>query len=162
MAALSVLAILVHLILRFALQASPSAYQLPLLATLVFSISGLVMGVLQAQQHFLLPAIAPLLYNAGQIFGLIVLSPRFGINGLAFGVILGALLHLAVQVPALVLFKFRWTPELIVYAIELWHRQHLRLPTTDEWDRAGPNNPSRVTVIRRFGSWNVSGGAAHS
>jgi hypothetical protein len=55
---------------------------------------------------------------------------------------------------------FRWTPELIVYAIELWHRQHLRIPTTDEWDRAGPNHPSRVTVIRRFGSWNAAMAAA--
>jgi hypothetical protein len=54
----------------------------------------------------------------------------------------------------------RWTPELIVYAIELWHRQHLRLPTTDEWDRAGVNHPSRVTVIRRFGSWNAGMAAA--
>jgi len=86
--------------------------RLNLLATLVFSISGLVMGVLQAQQHFLLPAIAPVLYNVGQIFGVVVLSPRFGIYGLAYGVILGALLHLAIQVPALVRYQFRWTPEL--------------------------------------------------
>jgi Homing endonuclease associated repeat len=55
---------------------------------------------------------------------------------------------------------FRWTPELILYAIELWHRQHLRIPTTDEWDRAGANNPSRVTVIRTFGSWNAAMAAA--
>jgi len=86
--------------------------RLNLLATLVFSISGLVMGALQAQQHFLLPAIAPVLYNAGQIIGLVVLSPRFGIYGLAYGVILGALLHLAIQVPGLLRFRFRWTPEL--------------------------------------------------
>jgi putative peptidoglycan lipid II flippase len=86
--------------------------RLNLLATLVFSISGLVMGVLQAQQHFLLPAIAPLLYNLGQIIGVVVFSPRFGIYGLAYGVILGALLHLAVQVPALVRYQFRWAPEL--------------------------------------------------
>ncbi len=86
--------------------------RLNLLATLVFSISGLVMGALQAQQHFLLPALAPLLYNVGQIFGVTVLSSRFGIYGLAYGVILGALLHLAVQVPALVRYQFRWAPEL--------------------------------------------------
>lgn len=55
---------------------------------------------------------------------------------------------------------FRWTPELIVYAIERRHRQHLRIPTTDEWDRAGLNHPSRVTVIRRFGSWNGAIAAA--
>ena len=47
-------------------------------------------------------------------------------------------------------------PELILYALELWHRQHLRIPATDDWDRAGPNHPSRVTVMRRFGSWNTA------
>jgi putative peptidoglycan lipid II flippase len=86
--------------------------RLNLIATLIFSISGLVMGALQAQQHFLLPALAPLLYNAGQIAGVLVLSPRFGIHGLAYGVILGAALHLAVQAPALARYGFRWTPRL--------------------------------------------------
>jgi Homing endonuclease associated repeat len=55
---------------------------------------------------------------------------------------------------------FRWTSELIVYAIELWQQQHLRIPTTNEWVRAGTNHPSRVTVIRRFGSWNKAMAAA--
>ena len=86
--------------------------RLNLIATLLFSISGLVMGALQTYQHFLLPAIAPLLYNAGQIFGVVVLGPRFGIHGLAYGVILGALLHLAIQLPGLARYGFRWTPKL--------------------------------------------------
>ena len=86
--------------------------RLNLIATLVFSISGLAMGALQAQQHFLTPALAPLLYNLGQIIGVTVLGQRFGIHGLAYGVILGALLHLAIQVPALARYHFHWTPEL--------------------------------------------------
>ena len=55
---------------------------------------------------------------------------------------------------------FRWSQELIAYAIETFHRRNLRIPTTDEWDRAGPNHPSRVTVIRQFGSWNAAMTAA--
>jgi putative peptidoglycan lipid II flippase len=86
--------------------------RLNLIATLIFSISGLVMGGLQAQQHFLLPALAPLLYNGGQILGVLLLAPRFGIYGLMWGVILGALLHLAVQMPGLARYGFRWTPRL--------------------------------------------------
>src|SRR5260370_15179135 len=85
--------------------------RLNLVATLVFSISRLAIGALQAQQPFLLPAIAPVLYNAGQIVGVTVLSPRLGIYGLSYGVILGALLHLAIQVPALVRYHFHWTPD---------------------------------------------------
>jgi putative peptidoglycan lipid II flippase len=98
--------------------------RLNLIATLIFSISGLVMAGLQANQHFLLPAIAPLLYNLGQIFGAVVLSPEqgyhigpvtlpgfgLGVYGLVYGVILGAALHLAIQIPALIKFRFSWTP----------------------------------------------------
>jgi putative peptidoglycan lipid II flippase len=89
--------------------------RLNLMATLLFSISGLVMGALQARQHFLLPALAPVLYNLGQIIGVVALSPRLGIHGLAYGVILGAALHLAVQAPGLARFGFRWTPRLTVH-----------------------------------------------
>jgi putative peptidoglycan lipid II flippase len=96
--------------------------RLNLIATLIFSISGLVMAGLQANQHFLLPAMAPLLYNIGQIFGAVILSPEkgyqigpvtlpalgLGVYGLVYGVILGAALHLAVQVPALIRYRFNW------------------------------------------------------
>jgi putative peptidoglycan lipid II flippase len=86
--------------------------RLDLFALLVFSISGLVMGSLQAQKHFLLPGMAPIFYNLGLIFGVIVLVPVYGIYGLAYGTILGALMHLAIQVPALLHYRFRWTPSL--------------------------------------------------
>ncbi|MBF8285409.1 MAG: conserved rane protein of unknown function [Anaerolineales bacterium] len=86
--------------------------RLNLIATLIFSISGLVMGALQANQHFFLPALAPIFYNIGQIVGVILLKPAFGIHGLAYGVILGAALHLAIQVPGLVRYQFKWTPRL--------------------------------------------------
>ncbi len=98
--------------------------RLDLIAILIFSISGLVMAGLQANQHFLLPAMAPALYNIGQIFGIAVLAPDaglhfgpislpafgLGVHGLVYGVILGALLHLAIQIPGLIRFKFRWRP----------------------------------------------------
>ncbi len=86
--------------------------RLNLIATIIFSISGLVMASLQANQHFLLPAMAPILYNIGQIIGALYFSPRYGIHGLVYGVILGAFLHLLIQVPALVKYRFRWTPSL--------------------------------------------------
>ena len=86
--------------------------RLNLVGTIIFSISGLVMASLQANQHFLLPALAPTLYNVGQIFGAIFLVPRYGIHGLVYGVIIGAALHLLVQVPALFKYEFRWTPAL--------------------------------------------------
>jgi putative peptidoglycan lipid II flippase len=86
--------------------------RLNLIGTIIFSISGLVMASLQANQHFLLPALAPTMYNIGQIFGAIFLVPRYGIHGLVYGVILGAAFHLLVQIPALFRYQFKWTPAL--------------------------------------------------
>lgn len=97
--------------------------RLNLIATLIFSISGLVMAGLQANQHFFFPAMAPLLYNIGQIFGAVILSPEkgyqigpvtlpalgLGVYGLVYGVIIGAALHLTIQIPALIRFRFNWT-----------------------------------------------------
>ncbi len=90
--------------------------RLDLLALLIFSLSGLVSAGLYANQHFLLPALAPLLYNVGQIIGVVFLAPRFGIFGLVYGVLLGAGMHLGIQIPGLVKYGFRWLPR-----IELRH-----------------------------------------
>lgn len=86
--------------------------RLDLMAILIFAISGIVMSGLQANQHFLLPAMSPVMYNIGQITGILLLAPRFGIYGMVMGVILGACLHLAIQIPGLIHFGFRWTPRI--------------------------------------------------
>ena len=86
--------------------------RLNLIGTIIFSISGLVMASLHANQHFALPALAPSMYNVGQILGAIFFVPRFGIQGLVYGVILGAAFHLLIQIPGLFMYGFRWTPKL--------------------------------------------------
>jgi putative peptidoglycan lipid II flippase len=68
----------------------------------IFGISGLVMGVLNSNQVFLIPALTPAMYRLGMIFGTVVLAPRMGIYGLAWGAIIGALAHLLLQLPALI------------------------------------------------------------
>ncbi len=72
-----------------------------LITTSVFGVSGILMGIHNAHQSFLFPALAPTLYWLGLIFGVIALSPRMGIYGLAWGTVLGAFFHLLIQVPAL-------------------------------------------------------------
>ena len=52
-----------------------------------------------------------------------------------------------------------WTPETILYALQLWVRRHGRPPTARDWNRAGEDHPSRQTVQRVFGRWN---GAIHA
>lgn len=71
-----------------------------MLATVVlFGISGLVMGILNTYQRFLTPALAPSMYNIGIIIGAIFLSPTYGIHGLAWGAVIGAGLHMVIQIP---------------------------------------------------------------
>lgn len=72
-----------------------------LLSPLLFAMSGMVTGILNGRQRFLLPALAPMLYNLAIILGALVLADRWGVKGLAFGVVTGAALHLLVQVPGL-------------------------------------------------------------
>ena len=68
-----------------------------LVSTVIFGVSGIIMGVLNSFQHFLLPALAPVLYNLSIIAGAWFLAPGLGVYGLVIGVVVGAGLHLDVQ-----------------------------------------------------------------
>ena len=90
-----------------------SLLRIVLLAPAIFGVSGLLMGILNAHQHFLLPALATSLLWVGMIFGLLVWVPAHGIFGLAWGYVLGAALHLLVQVPGVArLARARYWPGL--------------------------------------------------
>jgi len=69
------------------------------LAQLFFAISAFLTGVLQARKRFFIPAIAPIFYNLGTIFGILFLSSSLGIYSAAIGVVFGAFLHMLVQLP---------------------------------------------------------------
>jgi len=73
-----------------------------LIAPAIFGVSGLLMSVLNAHQKFWLPALAPVFYWLGWIAGLLFFVPWMGIYGLAWGYVLGAVLHLLIQLPDLV------------------------------------------------------------
>lgn len=83
-----------------------------LVSTVIFGVSGIIMGVLNSFQHFLLPALAPVLYNLSIIAGAWFLAPRYGVFGLVLGVVVGAALHLDVQMLGLWWYGARYTPTL--------------------------------------------------
>lgn len=97
--------------------------RLNLIATLLFSVAGLVIAGLQANQHFFLPALAKSMYDLGALVGIVILAPEtgysigpitlpsfgLGIYGLVYGVILGAALFLGIQLPGLIYYKFSWS-----------------------------------------------------
>lgn len=69
-----------------------------LLQPVLLGLSSIVASVVQSSRRFFLYALAPIFYNAGIIVGALFLYPAFGTAGLAWGVVLGAALHLMVQV----------------------------------------------------------------
>jgi len=79
------------------------------LAQLVLVGSSFVTSVLQSFRYFFIPALAPIAYSIGFILGIIFLSPNFGIFGPALGVIIGAVLHLCIQLPLMKQVKYRLT-----------------------------------------------------
>jgi putative peptidoglycan lipid II flippase len=83
--------------------------QIILIAQLILVVGSFFIGLSQSYQRFLVPALAPLFYNVGIIFGIAVLSPYFGIMGPAYGVIIGSLAHVLVQIPLIKSLGFKYT-----------------------------------------------------
>ena len=80
-----------------------SLMRVMLMSPIIFGASGVVMGALNARQHFLTPALAPTVYNLGIIAGGLVLGQTVtgAAMGLAIGTVIGALGHLLIQLPTL-------------------------------------------------------------
>lgn len=89
-----------------------SLMRIILVQTTIFGVSGVLSSILNAHQHFILPALAPSMLHAGYLFGLYALVPRWGVHGLAWGTVLGGLLHVAIQIPGLIRHGFRYRPML--------------------------------------------------
>ena len=69
------------------------------LSPIFFGVSNLLSGILQYFQRFFIYSLTPILYNLGIIFGILFLTPHFGIFGVGMGVVFGAFLHMAIQIP---------------------------------------------------------------
>ncbi len=65
-------------------------------------------GILQSLRKFLLYSIAPIFYNVGIIIGAVVFVPMFGVTGLAWGVVFGAVMHFALQFYGAWQSGYRW------------------------------------------------------
>ncbi len=78
-----------------------------MLSPILFAVSGMFMGILNARHHFLFPAFAPVVYNLAIIAGALFFD---SVEALAVAVVIGAALHLAVQVPALAMVGMVYRP----------------------------------------------------
>ena len=99
-----------------------------LLSTIIFAVSGIFSGILNSHQHFLLPALAPIMYDLGILFGVLFLLAPLGVHGIAVGAVIGAALHFGIQAPGLFIYKMRWRFELGWRNPQLWRVIRLMLP----------------------------------
>ena len=81
-----------------------------LFAQFFFAISNFLTGILQAYQRFIVPALAPLIYNLGIMLTSIFLAKYFGIYAAGLGVVVGAAFHMLIQLPLIRKTGFRWRP----------------------------------------------------
>lgn len=70
-----------------------------LLQPLFLGVSSLLGVITQLSHRFILYALSPLIYNVGIIFGIIFIYPVYGVAGLAYGVVAGAIGHMLIQIP---------------------------------------------------------------
>ncbi len=77
-------------------------------STILLGLSMVIGGILQSLRTFFLYSLAPIFYNLGIIIGATVLVPLLGISGLAWGVVLGAFMHLSLQTYSAYTNGYRW------------------------------------------------------
>ena len=70
-----------------------------LVSPILIGVSNLIGTITQLAKKFFIFSLSPVFYNFGIIIGIVFIYPMFGVTGLAFGVILGALLHMLIQIP---------------------------------------------------------------
>lgn len=100
--------------------------------TLPLLLGNFLTGILQSHKRFLLPALAPVVYNVGIIIGIIFLAPTMGLNGAVWGVVIGAVLFLLIQIPLVLRLNFHYRPII-------------------EWTNRGVLEIGRLFVPRLFG-----------
>jgi putative peptidoglycan lipid II flippase len=80
------------------------------LQPILLSVSFVFSGMLNSFKRFVAYALAPIVYNLGIIFGVMVLVPRIGPVGIAWGVVIGAAAHMLIQLPSVWRLGYRWQP----------------------------------------------------
>ena len=78
--------------------------------TLLISISAVLMATLNAHQHFLLPAVTPILLSVSVVTALLVLSPRMGVFAMAVGVLVGGMAQILFQAPKFASLGYSFLP----------------------------------------------------
>ncbi|KKU31993.1 MAG: Integral membrane protein MviN [candidate division WWE3 bacterium GW2011_GWA1_46_21] len=90
-------------------QLGSNLMRIMLFAQLILILSSFFTSILQSFKYFLIPALAPVFYNVGMIVGIVLFVPALGIYAVAVGGIIGAFMHLLIQIPVMIKVKPNFT-----------------------------------------------------
>lgn len=101
-----------------------------LISPIFIGLSNLIGTITQMFKNFLVFSLSPVFYNVGILTGVIFLYPKFGVFGLALGVIFGAVMHFLIQVPVVVKHNFFPKFNFNINWREIFHVMKLSAPRT--------------------------------
>lgn len=100
------------------------------LSPLFLGASGIFGGILQSFRRFLVYSLSPIFYNLGIIVGAVYFVNFWGLAGLAWGVVLGALCHMAIQIPLVYQLGFRYQWKIFWQDVNTWKIWRMMVPRT--------------------------------
>lgn len=100
------------------------------LSPIFLGISSVLGGILQSFKRFFLYSLSPIFYNIGIIIGVIFFVPVWGIIGLAWGVVLGAFLHMILQLPMVFQLGYRYVFRFDIKNTEIKKLAKMTVPRT--------------------------------
>lgn len=99
-----------------------------LFSQLLLIIGSFITGILQTHRYFLVPALAPILYSLGMISGLVFFSSKYGIYAPAIGVVIGAVLHVLIQIFLVKKIGFKYSLSIDLHDKDMWELFKLMPP----------------------------------
>ncbi|MEK7565257.1 MAG: murein biosynthesis integral membrane protein MurJ [Patescibacteria group bacterium] len=126
------------------------------LQPMFLGVSVVFSGILQSTHRFLAYALAPIFYNIGIIIGILFFAQKFGPIGLAWGVVLGAIMHMLVQYPAAKHSGFNYKPSFSFKENSLKDMFHIIIPRSLSLILAQLNLVVLAGVASFLGSGRVS------
>lgn len=127
--------------------------RLLLLQPICLGVSNVFGVVTQISKRFFLYALSPVLYNLSIIFGLVFLYPIYGIRGVIGGVVIGGIMHFAIQIPFV--FKQGLLPRLTMQFDIKTITDVIKISIPRTITLSG--NMLELIVITSFASWLVAG-----
>ncbi|EKD49193.1 MAG: hypothetical protein ACD_63C00231G0002 [uncultured bacterium] len=85
-----------------------SLTRIMLIAPIFFCISNIASGILNSYERFFVFSLTPIMYNLGIITGTLLLVPKFGVYGVAIGVVAGSIMHMGIQIPSVIKLGYRY------------------------------------------------------